>query len=127
MKTSTAKAKGRRLQKRIAQKISELIGLPEGPDCPIESRQMGQNGLDIRLDVEARRLFPFSVECKNTENWSVPSAIRQCKDNQYPGTDWLLVLGKNRHEDVVVLSAEVFFQLLSNQKPRRERTKPPVC
>jgi len=116
MKTSSAKGKGRRLQKLVAQMISELTGLECGPDCPIESRQMGQNGPDIRLDQSARRLFPFTVECKNTENWSLPSAIKQAQSNLYPGTEWLVFLAKNRTKPIAVLSAEAFFSLLEMTK-----------
>jgi len=63
MKTSSCKAKGRRLQQLVAQKISEAIGLPCGKDQPIESRPMSGGGVDIRLDREALKLFPYSVEC----------------------------------------------------------------
>ncbi len=118
MKTSSAKGKGRRLQKKIALMIAELIGMECGPDCPVESRQMGQNGPDIRLDTEARKRFPFTVECKNTENWSVPAAIAQCKANLYPDTQWLVVLCKNRHKPIVVLDAEAFFQLLEQARDK---------
>lgn len=120
MKTSSAKNKGKRLQKWVAQKIADLICMELGPDCPIESRQMGQNGPDIRLDSEARKRFPFTVECKNTENWGVPAAIDQAKANCYQGTDWLLVLSKNRYKPVVVMDAEAFFRLLQ-QKIRKPR------
>jgi len=112
MKTSSAKDKGRRLQKWIAEKIAELTGMECGKDCPIESRPMGQTGPDIRMDPEARKAFPFTIECKNTESWSLPSAIKQCKANLYPNTQWMVVLGKNRHKPVVVLDAETFFCLL---------------
>lgn len=118
MKSSTCKAKGRRLQKLVAEKIQKFTGLGCGPDCPIESRQMGQNGPDIRLDIEARKLFPFTVECKNQEKWSLPSAIEQCQTNCYPGTDWLVVLGKNRTKPIVVLDLDVFFELLHKAKKK---------
>ena len=124
MKTSSAKAKGRRLQNWVGEKASKLTGLPCGPDCPIEPRQMGQNGVDIRLDREARSAFPWSVECKNQETWSIGSWIDQAQTNTYEGTDWLLVLSKNRTQPVVVLDAEVFFSLLEKvQRLRRTRTK----
>ena len=116
MKIRSAKGKGKRLQNMIAERISELTGLPCGPDCPIESRQASQNGADIRLDMEARKLFPFTIECKNTETWSLPSAIKQAKANQYPHTEWMVVLSKNRHRPIVCLDAEVFFQILERTK-----------
>lgn len=118
--TSQCKAKSRKLQNRTAERISRLVNLPCGRDCPIEPRQMGESGTDIRLDATARKAFPFSTECKNTENWSIPSFIAQAKSNVYPETDWLLVLSKNNHEDIAVLDAEAFFKLLGKKKGAAE-------
>jgi hypothetical protein len=116
MKTASAKAKSRRLQTWVAKKIGELTLLPVGKDCDIESRPMGQSGADIRLSEKARELFPFTTECKNTEKWELPKAIRQCKANLYPNTDWLIFFDKNDCKDhkspIVVLDAAVFFSIL---------------
>jgi hypothetical protein len=122
--TSQCKAKSRLLQNRVAQRISELINLPWGKDCPIEPRQMGESGTDVRLDNLARKLFSFSTECKNTENWSIPTFIIQAKHNVYPGTDWLLILTKNNHEDIVILDMEVFFKLLEKTKEQIKKETP---
>lgn len=113
MKPGSAKAKGRAFQNWVAERISKLIKVPWGADQPIEPRRMGQNGVDIRLDAESRKIFPWSVECKNTEVWSLPAAIKQVKADLYPDTDWIVFLRKNRHEEVAVLNAEVFFELLN--------------
>lgn len=112
MKTSSCKAKGRRLQQLVAQKISEAIGLPCGKDQPIESRPMGQSGVDIRLDKEAIKLFNYSVECKNAENFSIPAWIKQAQENQIKGTDWLLVVAKNRTKPIVILDIDAFFSII---------------
>lgn len=111
MKTRSAKNKGIRLQKYVAQRISEITKIPCGKDLDIESRQMGQSGIDIILHGKAKKLFPFSIECKYQETWSVPAWIQQAKDNWKKGTDWLLFLRKNRHEEIVVLDAEAFFKI----------------
>jgi len=113
MKTSSAKAKGRALQNWTCEKISELLGIKWGADEKIAPREMGQNGTDVRLVGEALEQFPFSVECKNQESWAFPSWIKQAKDNQKEGTDWLLVVKKNRTKPIVVMDAEVFFKLLT--------------
>jgi hypothetical protein len=112
IKTSSAKAKGRNLQKWTCQKISELLGIPWGKDELIASREMGQSGTDVRLVEEAQERFPFSVECKYQETWSVPSWIKQAKKNQKEGTDWLLIMRKNHKEPVVVMDGERFFEIL---------------
>lgn len=114
---ASAKAKGRDLQKWVCQKISELTDEKWGKDCPIESRPMGQTGVDVRMEFHVWEQFPYSVECKWQESWSVPAWIKQAQDNQREGTDWLLFLRRNRMNpySVVVMDADVFFELLRKQ------------
>ncbi len=112
IKPSSAKAKGRALQQWVCAKISELLKIPWGKDEMIASREMGQPGADVRLVGEARKRFPFSIECKWQESWSVPSWIKQAQANQAEGTDWLLICKKNRMAPVVIMDAERFFELL---------------
>lgn len=116
MKSSSAKAKGRSLQQWVCQRISDLLGLPWGKDELIASREMGQKGTDVRLLGEAQERFPFSVECKNQEKWSVLEWIKQARRNQKDNTDWLLVLKKNKTEPVVVMDAARFFELLRRKE-----------
>ena len=105
------KAKSRRLQDEIAKCVSELLDLPYGKDELIAPREMGQTGTDVRLIGEAKEKFPYSVECKNQETWSIPAWIKQAKENQQENTDWLLFCKKNYHESIVVMDAKVFFDL----------------
>jgi hypothetical protein len=109
---SSAKAKGRNLQQWVCKKISELLDIPWGKDELIASREMGQPGTDVRLVGEAQERFPFSVECKWQESWSVLAWIKQAQENQKAGTDWLLIMKKNRIKPVVVMDGERFFELL---------------
>lgn len=108
---ASRKAKGRNLQKYVAKRISGITGIPYGKDEMIASREMGQAGTDIRLIGKAKKLFPFSIECKYQETWSVPVWIQQAKDNWKKGTDWLLFMRKNRHEEIVCMDAEIFFKI----------------
>lgn len=114
----SAKAKGRKAQQWIMRKISELTGISCGQDELIASRPMGQSGTDVVLKGKAQKMFPWSVEAKWQETWSVPAWIRQAKDNQKEGTDWLLLMKRNQHEYVICIDAEVFFKLLSELKPK---------
>jgi len=119
MKTSSAKAKGRRLQQWACTQVSRVTGFAWGgadEDAPISSRPMGQPGTDVRLESQVQAVFPFSVECKYQETWSIPAWIVQAKANQKPGTDWLLVIKRNRMLPVVVVDARVFFNLLEKGK-----------
>lgn len=110
MKVSSAKQKGRRLQKWVAGKISTLLNLKCGPDESIRSREMGQSGVDVVLIGEAREQFPFDIECKNCETWSVHKWIQQAKSNS-TGTNWLLFCKRNRTDPVVILDAIRFFDI----------------
>ena len=111
IKISSAKAKGRKLQQWVAKKISEVTGIPCGKDCLIESREMGQCGVDVKLYGNAKEKFPFSVESKWQETWGLPAFVKQAKENKIKGTDWLLFLKKNRHEEIVVMDAKAFFDI----------------
>ena len=115
-KTRGAKLqKGQRLQKWMCEKISNLLGIPHGVDEQIASRESGQPGTDVRLVGTAKKLFPFSIECKNQETWSIPAWVRQAKTNQADGTDWLLVVKKNHSNPIIVMDAEVFFNILKDK------------
>lgn len=83
---------------------------------PIESRPMGQKGVDVRMESQVLKLFPFSVECKWQESWSVPAWIKQAIENMKKGTDWLLIIKRSRDRPVVVMDAEAFFRLLEKTK-----------
>jgi len=108
---SSGKQKARRLQNWVCNKISEITGIPWGKNCDIEGREMGQSGCDTKLYGEAKRLFPFSTECKWQESWSIPSWIEQAKKNQEPGTDWILFIKKNRKDEIVIMDATRFFEI----------------
>lgn len=123
---ASRKAKGRNFQKWVAEKISKLLGIPWGTDELISSRPMGQAGTDVCLIGKAKRLFKYSIEIKHQETWSLPAWIKQAKSNQAKGTDWLLFIKKNRHEEIAVMSAEVFFKIQSEiiklkEKPNRRK------
>lgn len=110
--TASAKAKGRALQQWVCQQISDLLGIPWGKDALIASREMGQSGTDVRLIGKAQEEFPFSVECKWQESWSIPAWIKQAKENQKEGTNWLLFVKRSRQAPIVIMDAEQFFKLL---------------
>lgn len=125
IKISSAKAKGRRLQNWAAEKISKLLNMPWGKDEMIAPREMGQSGTDVRLIGPARDLFPFSIECKSQEKWSIPSWIKQAQTNELKDTYWLLVCKKNFCDPVILMDAEKFFELygkiLEKDRNKNER------
>jgi L-lactate utilization protein LutC len=112
MKTSSAKAKGRELQKWVCQQISKITGLDWGYEDEklIQPRIMGQKGKDVVLRGEALK-FKFDVECKRTEKFNLYEAIEQAKSNTEEGRFWMVVHKKNRYEPIVVLDAKDFFEM----------------
>lgn len=120
---ASAKAKGRRLQQFICTKISDLLNIPWGKDELIASREMGQSGTDIRLIGTAKKRFPYSVECKWQETWSIHSFIEQAKANQIQGTDWLLFCKRNSRDAIVILDVHTFFSILKSNKEGKNGRK----
>lgn len=120
---ASRKAKGRNFQKWVAEKISKLLEIPYGPDELISSRPMGQAGTDVCLVGEAKKKFPYSVEVKWQETWAIPTWIKQTKANQGNGTDWLLFIKKNRHEEIVVMNATKFFKIQKELINLKEKIK----
>jgi len=107
MKTASAKAKGRNLQKWFREVLVEKLELdPED----LESRPMGSSGEDIIMGKLSRQKFPYSVECKNQEKVNVWSAYEQAESN-CKGYEPLVVIKKNRKKPLVVIDAEYFVRL----------------
>ena len=107
MKTSSAKAKGRKLQQWFADVLVEGLGLDRED---LESRPMGSQGEDIILGKQSRELFPYSVECKNQEAVNVWKAYEQASEN-CKGYEPLVVIKRNRHKPLVLVDAEHFVEL----------------
>ena len=107
MKTQSAKAKGRRFQQWVRDKLIESLGIhPED----IESRSMGAGGEDLIMARAAREKFPYSIECKNQERlnlWEANSqAESNCGDHQP-----IVFLKKNNHKPLVLVDADYFVKL----------------
>jgi hypothetical protein len=108
MKTQSAKAKGRNLQKWVVNKLIETFEIhPED----IKSCSMGAGGEDVVMARAAREKFPFSVECKNVERLNVWEAYDQAKAN-CNGYEPLVIMKKNHKKPLVVLDAEHFIELI---------------
>ena len=108
MKTSSAKAKGRRLQQWFRDLLIEKLDVhPED----IESRSMGAGGEDLIMARAARKKFPYSIECKNQESLNVWRAWEQASENSGK-YDPILVIKKNNVKPLVVVDAEYFVNLI---------------
>lgn len=110
MKTSSAKAKGRRLQQHVANAIIMHLNLPESD---VRSLPMGAQGCDVWLSDRAKKLIPLSIECKNTESLNIWKAIKQAEDNITDGTAPAVVFGRNRQDPYIALPLELFMYILA--------------
>ena len=98
IKPRSAKAKGRDLQNFVCERLAKITGLKwdnKDDNAPIQSRQMGQSGVDVILRGEASTYLPYSFECKATETLHLDQGVAQAKANLKRGTNWILVHKKN--------------------------------
>ena len=109
MKPRSAKNKGKRLQNKVRDVILEKFDKLEPDD--VRSITMGDAGEDILLSPAARRLFPFSVECKAQESVSIWSALQQAESNAGKHIP-LLVFKRNRSKTYAVLEFKELLKLL---------------
>ena len=86
MKTRSAKNKGKRLQNDVRDLILETFKELEPDD--VRSTTMGDSGEDILLSPAARKLFPFSVECKNQEKLKYMEFIRTSRRKRWNTYHW---------------------------------------
>jgi len=110
MKPRSAKNKGKRLQNKIRDLILEKFDSLEPDD--VRSITMGDSGEDILLSPAARRMFPFSVECKNQEKLNIWSALEQAEENSGNHTP-LVVFKRNRTKTYAVLEFDKLLELLN--------------
>ena len=110
MKPRSAKNKGKRLQNKIRDIILEKFDSLEPDD--VRSITMGDSGEDILLSPAARRLFPFSVECKNQEKLNIWSALEQAEENSGDHTP-LVIFKRNRSKTYAVLEFDKLLELLN--------------
>ena len=94
---SSAKAKGRKHQQWVRDQILALFPKKLEKD-DVRSTSMGCGGEDIQLSPLARRLFPYSVECKANDN---------CPKGATP----LAIIKGDRQKPLAVIDAQEFFKL----------------
>lgn len=106
--TQARKAKGRQLQQKVRDAIYEAF--PHLEDGDVVSTGMGQGGEDVRLSPAARKVFPYSVECKRRKAFAVYNDYEQAKANSM-GYEPILVVQGDRKKPLVLLDLEHFMQL----------------
>lgn len=107
MKTSSAKAKGRNLQKWVRDELLTLADNLSSDD--IRSTSMGASGVDIQLSQAGKIIWPFAIECKNLNRVAAYQWYDQAKSNA--GKEIPIVVAKQNHSDpIVICDAKWFFE-----------------
>lgn len=106
MKTSSAKAKGRDLQKWVVAQLLQNEATLEADD--VKSTSMGAPGEDVQLSPAARRRYPFQFECKNYAKIAVYGFYEQAaKQGKH---EPVVVIKQNRSKPLLIIDAEYFFR-----------------
>ena len=109
MKSRSAKNKGKRLQNTVRDVLLETFDTLEPDD--IKSAVMGDSGEDIQLSPAARKLIPYSIECKNQEKLNIWGALEQAEKNSGDSNP-VLIFKRNRSKTYAVLEIEDFIKLI---------------
>ena len=121
IKPSSAKAKGRRHQQWVRDQILALFPKLEPDD--VRSTSMGAGGEDVLLSPAARKLFPYSVECKSLKSISVYKFMEQAEANCPSNAEPIAIIKADRQKPLAVIDAEHFFQLIGKQNGRKQTTR----
>ena len=112
MKTSSKKGKGRRLQNYVVEQLANTFTVLEDDD--IKPAIMGESGEDIKLSPAARKVIPYSFECKNQERLNIWSSLEQAEENSNDRTP-LLVFKRNRSKTYVAIDIDSFLTLIKEE------------
>lgn len=106
---ASRKAKGRKLQKIVAEFISKVVGVPVEKDGDLDVRPMGQAGRDVILRGRAKEIFTFhGIECKWNEKFNIWQAFKQAEEH---GGKPIVFFKRNNSDVYVVTKIEDFFDL----------------
>ena len=112
MKTSSAKAKGRKACKLVQELFYKHIPYLKPGD--IEVTSSGATGEDLKLSPLAREYLPFVIECKNQESINIWAAYEQAEQHGKDNQELIPIVfyKRNRSQLMVTLSADDFMYLM---------------
>ncbi len=120
MKPQSAKAKGRRFQQYVRDRV--LAWFPTLEPDDVRSTSMGASGADLLLSPAAQRVFPYYVECKNVEALNIHKALAQAEAGRMASTNAnsyiaaIVAFRRNNSPDnYVALPLEIFMALVRSR------------
>ncbi len=114
MRTRSRKAKGRRLQNWVRDTLLEVFTSLDDNDimCAI----MGETGVDIKLSNSAKKLIPYSFECKNKETFKgIYDIISQAQHNAKVTDVPIAVIKMNKFQPLAIVDATHFIKLIGKK------------
>jgi len=113
IKPSSAKAKGRKHQQWVRDKIYELF--PQLEEGDVRSTSMGAGGEDLQLSPAARKLLPLSIECKAFKSFAIYKVVEQAEANAPKGAEPIAIIKGDRKRPLAVIDAEFFLKLMKDR------------
>jgi len=112
MNNKSRKQKGRYLQNLVRDRIFKLF--PSLTKDDIRCALMSEAGADVKLmSLTARKLFPYTVETKNREEYK--TIFKHWKQTKSHGPlEPLLIIKSNRQRPLAIIDMEHFFNLLDD-------------
>lgn len=102
------------------QKILEKF--PKLTADDVRSTSSGSTGEDVLLSQAAKDSFPFAVECKNHQAFSVYKHYEQARSHVRGHEMPLLIIKQNRAKPLVCISLDDFMDIISgNQKSNKNQ------
>ena len=127
MKAKASKAKGRRLQNWVRDKlrtafITNWTKIPRLEEDDIKSQTMGMTGEDIILSPAARQIIPYSFECKNVERLNIWSAINQAETNAPDSCTPVTIIKRNHSKVYVVIEFDSWIKHIGGNNEPLQRS-----
>jgi len=116
----SSKAKGRRLQNMVRDKLRVAFSSSLEED-DIKSQTMGMTGEDIVLSPAARKLIPYSIECKNVERLNVWQCLKQAEDNTHEDCSPALVIKRNQQSPYIMVPLDIWIDIISNKNQNPQK------
>ena len=109
MKQTSRRAKGKKLQKILRDKL--LKAFPHLHPIDIRVAKSGENGEDLKLSRIARRLIPYQWECKNQQKFKTIYSFwdQSVRHGKY---EPVLVVKQNSRRSLAVIDLDQFIDLI---------------
>ena len=109
MKQKSRRAKGKKLQKILRDKLFKAFSHLHPYD--IKVAKTGQNGEDLKLSKTARRLIPFQFEAKSQQKFKVLYSFYD-QASRHGRHEPVLVVKQNTRRALAVIDLDQFVDLI---------------